>query len=424
MATAKSPTCVGCGAPLGPWDAAGYVRCGFCQRDNYIQQRPQTRIPFQPSPVGVHPNVGAGLGVGVIVAISLTLTIGGVVAGLVSWGTSSVASGFGADGSGPGSGGVVPSGEHMQWGGGEGNLTPVNLDDDGVEDFVGVYRVLDMGASEQYMYVGGFDGKSLERKWKSAALGTLGDNGYTIRSAVAGRRVVVTDTKYVAHILELSTGKEVGAIKLTDRPNRMCSEGAGGDHVWIEVADHKNVLIDAKAAQGKAAPEPAFCVAKEGYGCESSRAECLDGDTAPKLDGFLARTVLREGKATVAVGMKSPGTPVPMLAGFDAASKKVKWSGNLPSEGLSSTDTDPPIDLVNGRFYAAYELTGSKGSNLVAIDAETGKRLWESPIPRSESGSGPDEIVVTKTRIYVPHWTWLDIFDASNGKGIGTVGIW
>jgi hypothetical protein len=31
---------------------------------------------------------------------------------------------------------------------------------------------------------------------------------------------------------------------------------------------------------------------------------------------------------------------------------------------------------------------------------------------------------VTKTRVYLPHWTWLDIFNIKTGQEVATVGIW
>ncbi|MCU1279063.1 MAG: hypothetical protein JWM53_2609, partial [bacterium] len=30
--------------------------------------------------------------------------------------------------------------------------------------------------------------------------------------------------------------------------------------------------------------------------------------------------------------------------------------------------------------------------------------------------------VVGARRVYVPHWTWLDVFDANSGAVIGTIG--
>ena len=43
---------------------------------------------------------------------------------------------------------------------------------------------------------------------------------------------------------------------------------------------------------------------------------------------------------------------------------------------------------------------------------------------RSEDGSGPIWILPSSARLYVPHWTWLDVFDARNGAALGTVGMW
>lgn len=416
MPTVQSPACTGCGAPLGPWEQNGHVRCGFCGRDNFIQQRPMQPPRPPGAPVNAGPVIALAVG-GVVLTmgIGIAVSIGSAVSSAPSFSIG--------DGSGPGAGGVVPSGEHMQWGGGRNTVIPVAIDDDGTEDFVGMYRLFD--GSEQRMHIGGFDGKSLERKWKSAELGTLSQNGYTMRIGLAGRRVVVTDSRYTAHVLEVATGKEVGAVQLSDQPRSMCSEGSAGTRVWIEVADKRNVLVDLTTAKATvSANRPSFCRAMEGDACESATATCLDGDAAPKSEGLYSRTVLIDGDLGVAVGHKTPGTPVPMLQGFDPKAKTVRWSATVAPDALSmSTGMDAPVDLMGGRLYTVYGQV-TKGYHLVAFDARTGARTWDVVIPRSESGSDPDEMVVTPKRIYVPHWTWLDVFETGTGKHVGTVGMW
>jgi hypothetical protein len=418
MPKVQSPACAGCGAPLGPWEQNGHVRCAFCGRDNFIQQQQQMAPPRPPGA----PNAAAGAVIALAVG-GVVLTAGiGVAVSVFSSVTSGTSFSIG-DGSGPGAGGVVPAGEHMQWGGGRNTVLPVAIDDDGVEDFVGMYRLFD--GSEQRMAIGGFDGKTLERKWKSAELGTLSQNGYTMRMGLAGRRVVVTDSRYTAHVIEVATGKEVGAVQLSDQPRNMCSEGTGGSRVWIEVADKRNVLVDVSTAKATVTPaRPSFCPKAEGDACESASVPCLDEDAAPKTEGLSVRTVLIDGDLGVAVGHKTPGTPVPTLQGFDAKTKTARWSATIAPDALAmSTGMDTPVDLMGGRIYTVYGQV-SKGYHLVAFDARTGARTWDVLIPRSESGSDPDQIVVTPKRIYVPHWTWLDVFETAQGKHVGTVGMW
>jgi len=322
---------------------------------------------------------------------------------------------------GPGSGGEVPAGEHLQWGGAPATLSPVKLDDDDVEDFVGVYRLLDRSGTTT-MYLGAFDGRTLSRRWHSAALGSARDNGYHVRSAVAGGRVVVTDTSMVAHVLELASGKEVGSVKLTDHAQRVCSEPAG-DHVWIKVADGHNVVIDLQSVRASSAPAPMFCSFKEAPACDGEPGACVDAYPAPQVSGFVADRVFHEGNLGVALGAKSPGTRAPMLAGFDVATSKVNWSVPVASAGISPSPLWPAAQLANGSFYVVYALNTLDGAMVARFDVATGKRVWEARLPRA-NGTANEEIVVTPTRVYVPHWTWLDIFNLADGTHVGTVGMW
>jgi hypothetical protein len=74
-------------------------------------------------------------------------------------------------------------------------------------------------------------------------------------------------------------------------------------------------------------------------------------------------------------------------------------------------------------LYVQYELR-DEGARLQAVDASDGRKLWDVEVPRSESGSEASLMRVTKTRVYLPHWTWLDVFDVKDGKELATVGIW
>ncbi|MGH7283874.1 MAG: hypothetical protein ACRELY_20300 [Polyangiaceae bacterium] len=81
------------------------------------------------------------------------------------------------------------------------------------------------------------------------------------------------------------------------------------------------------------------------------------------------------------------------------------------------------VDLGGGKLVSQIQLTTGI-YKLIALDAKSGSQLWDTEIPNSKDGSEADQMLVTPTRVYLPHWTWLNVFDAKTGAVIGTVGVW
>ncbi len=132
--------------------------------------------------------------------------------------------------------------------------------------------------------------------------------------------------------------------------------------------------------------------------------------------------MLTDADATVIVGTKAPGSAVPMVVGYDPKSKRILWQRVIPSGDTSSVrDGAGLVDLGGGRFLSQFELT-SGGAKLAAIDAKTGASLWETDVPHSKSGLAGRQMALSPTRVYLPHWTELDVFDAKTGNLAGTIG--
>lgn len=325
------------------------------------------------------------------------------------------------DHDGPGSGGVVPDNEHLQWGSYSGpSAFPVRLRDDAAEDIVGSYRVLNITGTnvDTKLYVGAFNGTSFRRMW---AAGPFGSGSTDTHLAVASTRALVTDIRAEGHVLDVKTGKELGSVTLTDRANRLCPI-PGREAVWVEVADRKNVEVDLETFATKPAPQPATCTGDfSEAGCEFAKAPCVVGGTpAPETRALMT---LGSGANAVTLGAKSPGTAT--LVAYAAAGKG--WKVTVPTDPAlagAASSHDVAADLAGGLLVVSYELSGRGGYRLAAFDATNGERRWDVEIPRSKDGSGPRGITATETRVYVPHWTWLDIFDLNTGKVLGTIGKW
>jgi hypothetical protein len=318
---------------------------------------------------------------------------------------------------GVGKGGVVPAGEHLQWGWGSGPSAMPAAADGGGEDLIGAYRVLDLGTSKAPLYVGRFDGKTFRRIWAAGPYGTLSDMGYGF--TVAGR-VLVTDFRSKAHVLDAATGKELHVLTMTDRAREICPlrDRAAA---WVQVADKQDVEIDLETFAMKPGGKPTSCTGDFARTtCQFARALCEQGG-AP-AEGAAAVITLKSGDDAVTVGKKTPGTA--SLLAYAAGGKG--WKTSIAEDDALAKPASfdlPGADLAAGRLVIAYELVHD-GFRLASFDAKSGKRQWDVAIPRSAEGSGPRGITASATRVYVPHWTWLDVFDIATGNVLGTIGIW
>ncbi len=459
----RAPSCVACGAPAPAVLVPTTYECTFCHRSQVLQppfpqapppgpQAPFPQGPFpqgpfpqgpfpQPPPFGgpvlmsPSPSVVAGAA-GARVAFALVPLVIMVVVG-ISIAISSGGGGLGGpsrSGTGPGAGGVVPSGERMQWASSSrGGLMITDLNGDGIEDFVGHYRVLDMSTehSTQSEYIGGFDGKTFERIWKTPSLGTLQQAISSTNFGIAAGRVVVADFRSQAHILDLKTGKELRLFALSDRAKTVCSPTDGKSEVWIELADQKNILFNVMTGAATLAPKPGWCAARQALTCsgrgfsgEPCSATSDESSAFYKL-GISPDLVIRGDGRPVVLGNKTPGTPVSLLAAYDPKAMTITWQQTVaPDPASAGSLSEHPATFANGRIYTIYKTTAPEELHVTAFEASSGKRLLDFKVPRGEDGSGPEEIIVTAARIYVPHWTWLDVFDAKDGHHLETVGMW
>ncbi|HEX9622712.1 MAG TPA: PQQ-binding-like beta-propeller repeat protein [Polyangiaceae bacterium] len=461
--------CFNCGAPLDVKVGQSLAKCRYCDRPNRIQQArtlaQQTPQGWRPPPVWVPPqhvpqqsqplkyHAGPRLArilIPIVIAstlVPLAISLFGMFAhSIFSQATTQsqvlrgIASAAGVLNAGvqggressPGNGGYTPLGEHMQW---NSRSAPEALDIDGddVEDFVGLYQVLD--SSKQEVFLGGFKGKQIERAWKVGPLSDMAGSQH-VRFAVTGDRVAVSDVDSVIHVVSAKDGTELRALKLSDRAEQLCANPSAPGQIWIAQVDKQTLMADMASGKTSPARRPDWCPDKpelignsECWSLVLSTSlfrvsQCLSPKKLGKVAGFKAEYALSFGNQLVAVGNKDPGTRIPMIAGYASAQGAALWSRPLVESGEPAEEQAPKTtELVDGRLLVQYDLRGG-GGRLQAADASNGKVLWDVEVPRSDSGSEASLMRVTKTRVYLPHWTWLDIFDVKTGQEVATVGIW
>ena len=314
--------------------------------------------------------------------------------------------------------GATAAGEGLHW---SGRVIATDINRDGTEDFVGCYSV------DQKRYLGGFDGKTLQRIWASPPLGTLLQADSYIAFGVASDQAVVADFRPQVYVLDLLTGSLERVVKLSDKAQSICSQSSGRHEAWIEVADDQHVLLDLTTGSTTLAPRPTWCKPLAARWCPQRvpgdhpcRATSREETTLDEA-GFTPHTVLRDGDTTYVAGAKHSGTPVPAVLALDSRTLTTIWQSPVVPDRYNVAAFDGPIMLASDRIYAAYETLEPNEVHVVALDRKTGARSLDFAVPESTGAWGLAEIVATKQRIYVPYLAQLHVFDI-RGRRLATVG--
>ncbi|MCY0997545.1 hypothetical protein OWM54_10395 [Myxococcus sp. MISCRS1] len=308
--------------------------------------------------------------------------------------------------------------------------TVTDVNGDGTDDIIGTIR---RGTSFDRYSTAAFDGKTLEPLWEvpieGAAPTDLASRERYIRQ---GNRLVRREAMAVS-LLELATGKVVGRVALSDKPDKLCIPQGDTSSVWVSVMDQQNILLDTTTATARPASQtPPNCQPPERgrYDCSpaihrKTHLPCSLALKAPPIPGFRGQYRYTAHGLDVVLGARNPGTRVPMAAVFEKGAKEPLWHGAIADMDIEQVlETTPEaLDISEDALFVAYRLRAG-GMHLVRRDVRTGAVVWDVPIPRSKDGSLVTSFRKQGDRLYVPHWMWLDVFDAKTGNVIGTLGTW
>jgi len=418
--------CTNCGATLDAAPAAsalgGFdVVCAFCGHRHHVAaeepRRPEPPLAAEPqpraeAPARVAPKVKPSSRVATtVISLVVLLTAGGVAALLV--------------------GRRSHGGLGVSWNGG----TPIVTTVAGSETLVG--RLRDTVGDQ--LYVGAFDATTLALRWKAGPYGTYTQAYQDTHAMVAGSHVVVTDFHAGVHILDLQSGQEQHVVTLTDKVDSdvdsemllqrdRCVIDAG--HVWMLQIDKRAVTIDLGSGSVTEAPRPDACnrgmvEVPQRFGPPQLVYEFTRDDfKAPDFES-LSMMPFTATSAYVSFGKKAPGTPAPMVAGFDRTSRALRWQVPLPAVDLA-TVRNGSTNLRNAavcgdRFVGAYGV-GTKSWHLTALDAKTGVRQWDVVLRPTSSVDSLGGVGCSASHVFVDRTDGLDVLDAMTGKSVGTIG--
>jgi hypothetical protein len=267
-----------------------------------------------------------------------------------------------------------------------------------------------------------FDGATFQPIWCAPAVIEQSTREH-VPLGVTGRTALYVDAAGVAHLHDLATGKERLAVKLKERAESVCAPAELPGKLWIQTREERGREIDPTTGAVADAPRPASCKKPliEGICVQASELRpCAAVAAPPRSKEISLRAAVAEGANGVAAGDRRPGDGIPMILGYTAVPGgrgTIRWQRPVaPGDGLGARDArEDDLLLVAGRAIAHYQDRAS-AHHLVALDAATGKTLWDA------TSEQYNRVTATAARVYVWRWSRLDVRDAATGRLLGGVG--
>jgi outer membrane protein assembly factor BamB len=274
--------------------------------------------------------------------------------------------------------------------------------------------------SEDQLYIVAADAKTATIRWQIGPLGSYGEGYRDTWFATTAKHIAVTDYRGRLHVHALETGAELGVLPLTDRVSHLCP-APDSEEVAVGTVDGRTSVLDmarTSLPEGlRAAPLPASCGKRRlGHEPPASRRP------HPSVSGLRVLAVHGEGELAVAAAVKSPGTPLPYAVGFDTKTRAVRWQTLIPSADALTVRECSPTTLGGHRFFSTCGIGSSAGWRLVALDADSGTRIWESELRPLFAVDSINGLVATAQGVYITRTSSLEIFDPSTGKLRGVLG--
>lgn len=457
--------CPNCAASLNAAPAAQTVTCAYCQTTSRVR----ARTAFFEAPVNLPPAPPqlAHLPVAtqqhsrrwtVGLSISIALFVG--LMALIPWFvmTKVRQAVTGHDGL---------SGRTLSWI----STTPLATDvnGDGIADLVGKLRGLDDINSVHLVAVDGASGKRL---WRSEVLGAYQET-YQGVVALLGDTLMFVNGRGLARSFSVAGGEAGWKVNLAEKLETVCRHQAT---FYVVTADERWIAIDTASGKAAEAREPPSCEplptdARDQPPANLTALDRFDRERPKpsKLDGmYIGEHLVVEGHDRLALGYKSPGTSVPMVARYrvqsyeppaelepaavpadeltrrqrrelrrrqraieranrkaiDDATFEVMWKSQVPSRdplGASSSRIElVGLSLESDCVVVPYEVR-NQPIHVACLSYETGEHRWDVALPKAfiDRLSG---LAVTPKRAFVYVSSRVHALDLASGKRLFTVG--
>jgi hypothetical protein len=275
---------------------------------------------------------------------------------------------------------------------------------------------------EDKLFVDAYAAADAKRLWRIGPLGTYSENYQHAHFGAVDNRLVVTDATSV-HVHDLATGQRLKSHSLTDRVNSLCVPPPTEKtrKIWLEQVDEQHRLLDIETMELTESPRPTWCPERHWNAARTPPFAILP-EQVPTFDGFQLRQAYRDGDIAVASGVKHPGTAIPRAIGFDPRTQKVRWQQEFASDPTRvRAGSAEHAALASGRFITVYG-TGTEAWHATSFDAKTGTRQWDITLREIFSIDHVNGLEATDQHVFVLRTSSLEIYGASDGRLLGTVG--
>lgn len=424
--------CPNCGANLKIASTVASVTCAYCDTVSRIQ--PRTGVFQRPAPMPPVAAAGPGTRLPPIArqrvsraAMIVPFVIVAIVVGGVAFTVHRV---------------KVSAGERLFWGG----KVPVRIDvdGDGVRDLVGLVQYV---MQDQRAHLAAYSGKTGAPLWQSEPLGKLSDLSQAMLGTTGDLVLFATERGTLAARDKAGTPR--WQLDFGEKIEELCAGAAPGE-VVVATADRKWYAVDAAGKRRDTQPLVRFDrdYTTDGVAAQFAR---IGGERPPGVcvsvatvtwrrpAGLLALEpwtggrelpgmrvelrVRRPAGPIVAIGGKSPGTRVPMLAGLDDAGA-VRWKVEIPAIDPLNTRFDRhDVAISDHAVIALYQSQRPVRPHLTAFDLETGRRLWDRELVVGAHASFTSVgLVADGDQVMVTTWTGLRVHALADGRERFSIG--
>jgi outer membrane protein assembly factor BamB len=295
-------------------------------------------------------------------------------------------------------------GPKRQWIGDRAPLT-VDIDRDSVPDVIGRTGTETWQAEVRIVAVSGASGKLL---WESEVIAERAHHTAP-RLVIDGELILIVEN-HTLRAFAVADGKSRWSAKLDERISKLC---AGDDSVVLAMGAD-DALRSVQRADGAVVPN-----APGRKGCKELSTDESRGTNTSWADGALGR---KHGLSSpdrfttpmgpVFAGSRSTGTPIAMLAAFDAKGG-LRWKAPVSPDPLDSNQRTPGDVVIGDREVCCTYSQGlsKRKEHLACFALEDGRRLWDL-----EQEYSPNHLRVIGRTLLGTTSRQLMMFELESGK--------
>ncbi len=404
--------CPECGASLTPEAAANTVKCSYCHTTSAIRPpedvgKPESttnRPPGIPT-TSAQPVNQTGNKANASHLLWALLTIMGVLVAVALFVML----------------GVHEHLDKMQWAASS-PLILRDIDNDGTVELIGWIRT--HGHPDGSTHIAAFDSVTGDKLWMTRRLGPHVVD-YRTEFGIGHGLALMAEYTGTLHGFSLTTGEELWSVRLDERCEKLCE---AEDFMVLVSADKRVRAIDPADGSLRPVELPNNCIGPREAPRFPLESVPLWEEKVQAPEGMEIKGMRRgPGTLRIVLGVKNPGTEIPMAAVVDGDT--LLWAKPVATVDQLTVKEGSPFGVSLGgevliMFYAMDDR--DEGAHIVARALKTGELMWTTPLPSSGKVLNLEYVAVSPDgkRLYVAHWTWLDVFAVDSGERLFRLGSW